>query len=125
MAKTVIVKGKEWTKDSVRTLLQTNDKAILRAIKLIYSFQTNLWNDSPRDDSYISTSYISDTFMGMSESKSYILGFSKVDADIMSSFARTLNQGRSLSEKQMIIARKRIVKYSNQIFNYMKSNEIK
>lgn len=40
MAKTVIVKGKEWTKDSVRTLLQTNDKAILRAIKLIYSFQT-------------------------------------------------------------------------------------
>lgn len=41
----------------------------------------NLWNDSPRDDSYISTSYISDTFMGMSESKSYILGFSKVDAD--------------------------------------------
>ena len=43
----------------------------------------------------------------------------------MSSFARTLNQGRPLSEKQMVIARKRIVKYSNQIFNYMKSNEIK
>ena len=107
MAKTVIVKGKEWTKDSVRTLLQTNDKAILRAIKLIYSFQTE------EEKCFECTN----TNNGQ--------GFSKVDADIMSSFARTLNQGRPLSEKQMAIARKGIVKYSNQIFNYMKSNEIK
>ena len=104
---TVIKNGKEWTKDSVRELLLTNDKAVNRAVMLIYSFQTA---DEKIDKN-------TNTHNGQ--------GYSKFHANIMSSFAQRLQNGQSLSIKQMETARKIIVKYTGQIFNYMRLQEAK
>lgn len=40
-----------------------------------------LWYSNPRQDSYISTSYISHNFMGMNNSLSYVLGFNNIEED--------------------------------------------
>lgn len=40
-----------------------------------------LWHANPKEDSYISASYISSDFMGMNDSKSYILGFNSISEE--------------------------------------------
>lgn len=101
--KSVVVKGKEWTKESVKALLLRNDKAVIRGLVLLYSFQTEeeKWSDT------------ANTYNGQ--------GFSKYDAEILSSMARQVQNGWQLSEAQLNVARKRIVKYAGQIYNYMET----
>lgn len=101
----VTVNGKEWTKESLKDLLKRNDKAVYRAILLLYSFQTD-------EEKYFENVT---TVNGK--------GFNKFDAELMSSYARQLKSGRELSERQMFSARPKILKYVGQILNYMRERE--
>lgn len=98
----VIVKDRAWTKTSLRELLERNDKAVIKALKLLYSFQTI---EEQSNEKTIEANG---------------KGFNSVDSEILSSFADRLIQGKGLSKNQLAIARKRILKYSGQIFEYMK-----
>ena len=99
--KSVVVNGKTWTKKSVRELIETNDKAVIRGITLLYSFQTleEQYNEETREHN------------GQ--------GFSGVDAKFLSSLAKQIEDGKILSQKQIEAARKRMVHYSGQIYNYI------
>lgn len=101
----VIVNGKAWDKESLRDLLDKNDKAVYRAILLIYSFQTD-------EEKYQGTTK---TVNGK--------GFSKFDVEVLSSYAMQLRRGQELSLKQMYVARPKIKKYVGQILQYMKNRE--
>ena len=101
----VIVNGKAWDKESIKDLLDRNDRAVCRAILLIYSFQTD-------EEKYMGTTK---TINGK--------GFSKFDVEILSSYALQLKQGRELTEKQMYVARPKIKKYTKQILEYMKAKQ--
>ena len=101
----VIVNGKAWDKESIKDLLDRNDKAVYRAILLIYSFQTD-------EEKYMGTTK---TVNGR--------GFSKFDVEVLSSFAMQLRRGQELTLKQMYVARPKIKKYAGQILQYMKDRE--
>lgn len=101
----VIVNGKTWDKESIRDLLDRNDKAVCRAILLIYSFQTD-------EEKYTG---VTKTVNGK--------GFNKMDVEILSSFAMQLRRGQELTLKQMYVARPKIKKYAGQIISYMKQRE--
>ena len=101
----VIVNGKAWDKESLKDLLDRNDKAVYRAILLIYSFQTD-------EEKYQGTTK---TVNGK--------GFSKFDVEVLSSYAMQLRRGQELSLKQMYVARPKIKKYVGQILQYMKDRE--
>ena len=101
----VIVNGKAWDKESLRDLLDRNDKAVYRAILLIYSFQTD-------EEKYKG---VTKTVNGK--------GFSKFDVEVLSSYAMQLRRGQELSLKQMYAARPKIKKYVGQILQYMKDRE--
>lgn len=101
----VVVNGKEWDKESIKKLIQTNDKAVYRALVLLYSFQT----DEEKNTDKVKT------VNGK--------GFNKLDAEILSSMARQVKSGRHLTDKQMYVARPKLMKYAGQILNYMKTKE--
>lgn len=101
----VIVNGKTWTKESLKDLLKRNDKAVYRAILLLYSFQTD-------EEKYFENVQ---TVNGK--------GFNKFDVELLSSYARQIKNGRELTEKQMYSARPKILKYVGQILNYMRERE--
>ena len=101
----VIVNGRAWDKESLRDLLDRNDKAVYRAILLIYSFQTD-------EEKYKG---VTKTVNGK--------GFSKFDVEVLSSYAMQLRKGQELSLKQMYVARPKIKKYVGQILQYMKDRE--
>ena len=101
----VVVNGKEWDKESIKKLIQTNDLAVYRALVLLYSFQT----DEEKNTDKVKT------VNGK--------GFNKLDAEILSSMARQVKSGRHLTDKQMYVARPKLMKYAGQILNYMKTRE--
>lgn len=101
----VVVNGKTWDKEGIRDLLRRNDKAVHRAILLIFNFQTD-------EEKYKG---VTKTVNGK--------GFSKFDVEIMSKYAMQIRQGRQLTEKQMYVARPKICKYAGQILKYMKAKE--
>ena len=101
----VIVNGKTWTKESLKDLLKRNDKAVYRAILLLYSFQTD-------EEKYFENVQ---TVNGK--------GFNKFDVELLSSYARQIKNDRELTERQMYSARPKILKYVGQILNYMRERE--
>ena len=105
--KVVILKGKEWTKESVKDLLKRNDEAVERGILRIYSFQTD-------EEKYVG---MTKTINGK--------GFSKFDVEILSSYAEQIKSGRHLTQKQMYVARPKICKYAGQLLEYMRTKEDK
>lgn len=86
-----------WTKERILELLETSDKMVHRSIVKIYEYQT------ADEQSTESTSHHNG------------VGFNGIDAPLLSSFAKQVLNGRTLSPKQMIYARKKIMKYSNQL----------
>lgn len=84
-------------KRRIQVLIDTNDKAVYRGILAIFSFQTaeEQLVEGAVDDNGV--------------------GFSGVDAELLSSFAKQIQKKGSLSEKQMVYARKKIRKYWNQL----------
>ena len=99
--KTITINGKEWTKETIKELLERNDKAVERAITVIYSYQTE---DEKRIE-------------GTSHDNG--MGFNKVHAEFLSSLAQQIEKGRKLSPKQISLGRKMIKHYSGQLLKHM------
>lgn len=84
-------------KRKIQALIDTNDRAVMRGILAVYEYQTST----------------EQAYGGTTDANG--VGFSGVDAELLSSFATQLKKGRTLSEKQMVYARKKIRKYWNQL----------
>jgi hypothetical protein len=86
-----------WTQEQIRELVQTNDKVLYGALRKLYECQT--------EDERCSGSTIEHNGKG----------FNGVDAPILSSFCEFLNEAGFLTDKQKILARKKLVKYTKQL----------
>jgi hypothetical protein len=86
-----------YTKEAIRTLLETNDRAVARGVVAIYRYQTEAEQatQTTRDANGV--------------------GFNGVDAEILSSFALWINGGRPLTPKMLALARKKMMKYAGQL----------
>ena len=100
----VIIQGVEWTPDLIKEKINTSDVAVKRALLRLYSFQTE-------DEKLYGAVYHTNG-----------KGFNGTDAEILSSFATQLLSRGWLSDKQIAIARKKLLKYSGQIFRWMKED---
>jgi len=78
----------KWNRTKIANLLAINNKAVERALIVIF-------NNQEADEQACDMT-----------SKANGIGFTAFDADIFSSFAKHILKGRSLSVKQMEIARK-------------------
>ncbi len=88
---------KIWTKEEIRTNLEKSDKWVMRAIIALFKYQTE-------DEKCIETTRELNN-----------VGFSGCDAHIMTSFAKWIDRGLNLTPKQMVIARKKTLKYAGQL----------
>lgn len=101
--KTVNIAGKDWTKEEVKNLISTNEKACLKALLLIYKNQTL---DEQKSES---TKYTNG------------VGFSGLDAELLSSFAKQVEQRGFLTPKQLVYCFKKMPKYAGQVFREMEA----
>lgn len=88
---------KTWTKEQIKHLLETSDKMVHRSIVKLYEKQTE---DEKRSGG---TKYHNN------------IGFNGIDAPLLTSFAKQILAGKTLTKKQMYYARKKIMKYSTQL----------
>lgn len=88
---------KIWKKDEIRDLLMKSDKAVSRGLVMIYSLQT----DSERN-------------AAVTVEKNGV-GFNGLDAEFLSSLAVQVIEKGGLSPKQLFFARKKILKYADQL----------
>lgn len=88
---------KIWTKEEIRKNLEISDKWVTKAVVAIFKYQTEYEKnaETTHDNNNV--------------------GFSGCDAQIMSSFAKWINRGLNLTPKQMVIARKKAIKYAGQL----------
>lgn len=86
-----------WTKDEIKNLILTNDKMVGLSLKQLYNCQT-------ADEQAIGETNHQN---GM--------GFNGVDAPILTSFAVFYIERGYLSSKQLVIARKKLIKYCGQL----------
>ncbi len=89
--------AKTWTKDEIKNLILTNDVFVCRSVVKIFERQTE---DEKQADQ-----------TGHSNG----IGFNGTDAFILSQFAKQYMSKKYLSEKQIALSRKKIVKYSRQL----------
>lgn len=88
---------KTWTEEEIKNLIQVNDKVLYGALKKLYACQTaEEQNDKETHEQ---------------NGK----GFNGVDAPILSSFCEFLNKTGFLTQKQKVLARKKLVKYNKQL----------
>lgn len=95
--------GTVWNKDTVQHLLNTNDRAVVRALMAIYARQT-----TEEQQTQAATEHNG-------------VGFSGVDAEILSSFAQFYQSHGYLTDKQMSLLRARIQKYWSQLLRIAQS----
>lgn len=93
-----------WTKSKVQALIESNDKAAIRALLVVYANQT----ESEK------SSHAAAEHNG--------IGFSQMDAEILTSFAQFYGRAGFLSAKQMTILRKKIVRYWKQVLTAIERN---
>ena len=86
-----------WTDDEIRNLIQTNDTVLYRALKKLYSEQT--------DDEQFREHTVERNGRG----------FNKVDADFLTSVSKFLNSRGFLTDKQKVATRRKLVKYTKQL----------
>lgn len=96
--------GRKITAQDIKALLERSDRAVERAVVLIYHRQT------------------ADERAGEVTVHSNGVGFNAFDAEILSSFAKQIElnrwnmpEGRILSAKQMVIARRKMMRYTRQL----------
>lgn len=100
-----VCKTKKERKEKIQKLLQENDKAVYRAILAIYSRQTE--HEKNCDATHAENG----------------IGFGAFDAEIMSSFAKQIQRGFTLTTKQMNIARPKIMRYHRQLAEIAEQRE--
>jgi hypothetical protein len=103
MAKEIHAKGRTWSPDIIRHEILHSRFACERAILRIYANQT-----ADEQNAKVTAHHNRKGFTGS-------------DAYILSSFAEQILKGRTLSEKQLAIAHRKMPKYAVQIFNHIKS----
>lgn len=86
-----------YTPEDIKAHLTTSDQWLTRALVAIFKRQTAYEQQAERTQDLNG------------------VGFNGVDAEILSSFAKQVLQGRTLSEKQIALARKKMPKYSRQL----------
>ena len=86
-----------WTQDEIKHLLEVNDKMVCRSLIKLYELQT----ESERDTG---STHVHNG-----------VGFNGPDAPIMTSFAKFFKKTGFLTDKQMAICRKKLMKYSKQL----------
>ena len=86
-----------WTKEEIKTLVQTNDKVLYGAMLKLYACQT------------------ADEIASGTTNHRNGQGFNGVDAGIMSSFCEFYNRTGFLTSRQKAIARRKMVKYTGQL----------
>lgn len=96
----------KYTKEQIQILLMSNDKAVYRAIVAIYRRQT------PNEQS------IGVTVEHNGE------GFTAIDSMLFSSFAQQILAGRTLSYKQLQLARAGMKKYWAQLIKVAEANDV-
>jgi len=94
--------GKVWSKEAIRELLMSNDNAVYAGMLRIYDRQTSAEQASQQTSIFNS------------------VGFTGCDAEIMSSFTVNYKKFGKLTEKQMVIARKKMVKYWRQLLEVIR-----
>lgn len=92
-----------WTRSKVQALIDARDDAAIRALLAVYAKQT----DAEKNLDHTS------------EENS--MGFSKFDAEILTSFAKQYNRSGYLTEKQMAICRNRMKRYWKQLLDDIKA----
>jgi hypothetical protein len=102
--KTIFAKGRDWTPSLVKELIKHNDAAAKRALLKIYD------NQDPEEKASQQTIALNG------------IGFNGVDARILSSFAQHLKQKGFLSPKQMAIVKKKMPKYTRQVWQMMEKD---
>jgi SHS2 domain-containing protein len=95
------MKRNDWTKDEIKSLLETRDDFVERALLKLYNYQTDV--EKINKETKVNNN----------------VGFNGADAKILSDFCEWLKggQNRHLTKNQMYIARLKIKKYSGQITN--------
>lgn len=93
--------------EEIRHNILTNQAWLERAILAIYERQTNL-----------------EQKMEIAVNHNGV-GFNRADASTMSYYARWIKEGHHLSGKHVDIARRRILKYSNQLYKIVQEKEEK
>lgn len=105
MAKLIEVRynGMVYNKEIIKSRMLSDDAWLYRGILAIYTFQTEAekFDNQTIEDNGI--------------------GFNGADANILSNFAVQLNLKKFLTDKQKMLARKKMVKYSGQLLNIIKS----
>jgi len=104
---TVNVNGIEWNKDKVKNLLLTNDQAVIRGI-------IRIWEKQTEDEKVSETT-----------NRNNNVGFTGVDAYILTEYVNFYNRNKYLSQKQTALARKKIIKYSGQLLRIMQEDQTK
>lgn len=99
--KTITINGHTWSPAVVKQTILDSDKAVKAALLRIYSFQTA--GEQQQQETHETNGK----------------GFNGTDAEILSSFSVQLTTKGWLSPKQLAIARKRLSKYSRQIYNHI------
>jgi hypothetical protein len=94
----VLINGVTWTPELVKQKIATSDQAVKNALLRVYSWQTE---EEQQAEQTIEPNR---------------KGFNGLDGKILSSFAEQLKNKGWLSAKQVLIARKKLLKYSRQIF---------
>jgi hypothetical protein len=91
--------AKVWTKDEIKNIILTNDQQVGKMLVKLWELQTQ---DEQRDN----------------QTKHHNgVGFNGLDASILSSFAKWFQKTGRLSDKQLVLARKKLVKYAGQLTN--------
>lgn len=88
---------KTWTREQIIELIDKRDDAVIRGMIRIYELQTE--DEQNVEDTMYQNG----------------VGFNGADANIMSSFVTFYKKFGYLSPKQMVIARKKMRKYSRQL----------
>lgn len=94
-----------WTKPRIIALLQTNDRAVERALLALHQAQT------PAERAERATIEANGR------------GFNSVDAWLCSTLAQRLAGGHALTKGQLAIARRRVLKYSGQLLKIAQAKE--
>lgn len=86
----------------VRGKLETNEKWAIRAMVKIYECNQT-WEEQSCEQTVDDNG----------------IGFNGLDANILSSFAKQVQAGRTMSQKQMSIIMKKMKKYARQVIDFI------